>query len=249
MFSKLLSALPFSSPKSVPQVSSKANRNPFKISGVGKQLRKMFTRPPPKAKTLKPMKSAISAPIQLIQASTGVARSTTQAWYDDPHAFETLENPRQLQSPQPSGQDQNRQPPSILTPPPQGSPSQLFVEPEPSDWLGTNEDHEDYQAPLGWNSAHEREMKLWRYSAKGEEIAKLEEEQASMKWDGLFSGSPEDCKREGKRARARGIQTWADPVTERVIEKEPGIPKSASDVGAFREKEGPKPRLPRARCL
>ncbi|KAG8923670.1 hypothetical protein FRC01_012489 [Tulasnella sp. 417] len=219
VISKLSPALSLSTSKSTLKALSNHDRGsfkartfgvsalPFKIAGE-RSLRDLCTST---KETLNPMKRAISAPIQLIQASTGVARSTTQAWYDDPHAFETLETPRQLQSPQPSGQDQNRQPPSILTPRPQGSPSHLFVEPEPSEWLGTNE---DYQAPLSWNSAHEPEMELWRYSAKGEDIAKLEEEQGFIKWYGLFSGSPEDYyKREGKRARARGIQTWADPAT------------------------------------
>ncbi|KIO32164.1 hypothetical protein M407DRAFT_18968 [Tulasnella calospora MUT 4182] len=104
---------------------------------------------------------------------------------------------------------------------------QPLAEPEPSGWLCEGRRN---QRERSWNSEYELQLAKCRYLANAEDLAKLEEESRFIKWHGLFSYSPEEYQRQGKRARARGIQTWADPTRETMTKQEVPVRRSAASA-------------------
>ncbi|KAG8923671.1 hypothetical protein FRC01_012490 [Tulasnella sp. 417] len=242
MFSKLFSALPFSSTKPVPQQPPKTNRGSSKVPGLGKRIKKIFTRPHSKEKKTLRIKGTISSPVAFLQASTRVVPLDFQVEAEDPLAFE---NPRSPPHPPRAIWMNTLETPGLT--PGQRQSQQSSVDHDPSQWLATPRDSPDRSS---WNWEYGARLAETRYSAAKEDLVKAEEEATTVTWDGLFSGSPEDCRREGKRAQARGLKSWADPLSEMVVVKEIPLPTSASDVVvSFRERERPRPRGPRARHL
>ncbi|KIO32163.1 hypothetical protein M407DRAFT_215975 [Tulasnella calospora MUT 4182] len=285
MLSKLLPTLPFSKPNSTLKEPSNTNRSPSKVSEFGRKLKKAFTRSRPDKKKPQCLKDLISAPVQLVHASTAVTRSGMQAQREDPLAFE---NPRSFQYSSPLKPNQHLAAPDTKTPG-RSPPTQPLAEPRPYKWLGEQKqrrpswstpgiqnpvsasllptapeetpsspnlaDPEQYsgsqQAPKNptvpsWISEWESDeaRRRYRYSATPEDLAKLAKERV-FKWEGLFPDSPEDYKREGKRARARGIQTWVNPTPNAMAKQEAPVRRSASAVNPIREKErAPKRRRP-----
>ncbi|KAG9046838.1 hypothetical protein FS837_003546 [Tulasnella sp. UAMH 9824] len=242
MFSKLLFALPFSQQKSTPKETSNSGGSGFKFSGLGKQIKRALGRPHPKRKNKQHVKPLISPPIKVLQTSTMIASSRIQVNLEDPSVFE---NPRPLHHPLSSTPDQ---PGASLhnstTEGTQTSSPPSLAGLGPSQWLGQGREE---PKPRSWNSEHEAEMLRLRYSANSKELTELAEESAFIKWDGLFSPSPEDNQRQGRRARARGIKTWTGPPAETMIKEEPPVRRPTSALLPTCEREIPRRRRPQNR--